>query len=224
MINKKAFTLTELLVALGIIGAVAAISIPGLINNMNKHIYTTKLKGTIQTFKQTIDAELLAKKTTTLELTDFRSPNLLFRNHFDTVKICGYDDSTCWPNMQYKTLNGGTYELVRQYTAKLRNGMTILYNWIESDQTFNGDTVYLEIFIDLNGSDRPNIVGRDFFQFYISTKGKITENTSLQALEDQEATEDSTGKALHLLRAQCLNGQPDRCYSSIIQNGWIMSY
>lgn len=225
MTNKKAFTLTELLVAVGIIGAIAAVSIPSLMNNINKQIYTTRLKGITQTFKQTIDAQLLAKRTSTLENTDFSSPSQLFNNHFDTVKYCTYDDSSCWPDMNYRTLNGGTTEIIRQSTAKLRNGTTILYNEISSDQIVDGDTVYQEVYVDLNGADKPNIVGRDLFSFYISKRGKIHASFTLKSYEDQDGSNGGEAiKALHIYRNNCLSGQPQDCYGSIVNNGWRMSY
>ncbi len=42
--NKSAFTLTELLIALGVIGAIAAISIPSLMSTINNKIHATELK------------------------------------------------------------------------------------------------------------------------------------------------------------------------------------
>ena len=44
-INKKAFTLAEILITLGIIGVIAAITIPALINKTkNKELHTAFLK------------------------------------------------------------------------------------------------------------------------------------------------------------------------------------
>ena len=40
---KKAFTLAEVLITLGVIGVVAAMTIPALITAHNKHVIETKL-------------------------------------------------------------------------------------------------------------------------------------------------------------------------------------
>ena len=43
--NKKAFTLTELLLALAVVGAVAALSIPALLENINRKVLASQLKN-----------------------------------------------------------------------------------------------------------------------------------------------------------------------------------
>ena len=50
--NKKAFTLAEVLITLGIIGIVAAMTIPNLIANVNGHRFRSQFKKTISTLNQ----------------------------------------------------------------------------------------------------------------------------------------------------------------------------
>ena len=50
--NKKAFTLAEVLITLGIIGVVAAMTIPNLIANVNGQRYRSQFKKTISTLNQ----------------------------------------------------------------------------------------------------------------------------------------------------------------------------
>ncbi|MDE6138752.1 MAG: type II secretion system GspH family protein, partial [Candidatus Gastranaerophilales bacterium] len=49
-----AFTLAEVLITLGIIGVVAAMTIPNLISNYQKHIVETNLKETYSILQQTM--------------------------------------------------------------------------------------------------------------------------------------------------------------------------
>ena len=49
---KKAFTLAEVLITLGIIGVVAAMTIPVLLVNTTSQKYRSKLKKTISTLSQ----------------------------------------------------------------------------------------------------------------------------------------------------------------------------
>ena len=51
---RKAFTLAEVLITLGIIGIVAAMTIPGLITNIQHRDYSAKLKKFYSTIKQAI--------------------------------------------------------------------------------------------------------------------------------------------------------------------------
>lgn len=49
---KLGFTLAEVLITLGIIGIVAAITIPNLITNYQKHVTVTKLQRAISVLNQ----------------------------------------------------------------------------------------------------------------------------------------------------------------------------
>ena len=52
MIGKKAFTLAEVLITLGIIGVVAAMSIPTLIANINSAKFSSQFKKSFATLNQ----------------------------------------------------------------------------------------------------------------------------------------------------------------------------
>ena len=63
MINKKAFTLTELLIALGIIGAIAAMAIPSTINKIHNNTLATSLKSNVAAIQQIVSDQLVLKRT-----------------------------------------------------------------------------------------------------------------------------------------------------------------
>ena len=50
----NAFTLAEILITLGIIGVVAALTVPSLIQNHKKHVIETKLKHVYSIMNQAI--------------------------------------------------------------------------------------------------------------------------------------------------------------------------
>lgn len=54
MFMKKGFTLAEVLITIGIIGVVAAITIPGLITTYKKHVLETKMKEFYSIFNQSL--------------------------------------------------------------------------------------------------------------------------------------------------------------------------
>ena len=76
----KAFTLTELLVALGIIGAIAALSIPSLMNAINNRMMATQIKSNVTAIQQLISDQLVLHKTKTLEDTDIASATAFYSN------------------------------------------------------------------------------------------------------------------------------------------------
>ena len=54
--NKAAFTLAEVLITLGIIGVVAAMTLPSLVNKINMHHYIAQLKSDYSILSQTQSA------------------------------------------------------------------------------------------------------------------------------------------------------------------------
>ncbi|MBQ8458562.1 type II secretion system protein, partial [bacterium] len=54
MKNKKAFTLAEVLITLGVIGVVAAMTIPTLMTNIRAAQYRNKFKKTVSTLSQAV--------------------------------------------------------------------------------------------------------------------------------------------------------------------------
>ena len=68
MLRKKAFTLTELLIALSIVGAIAALSIPALIEDVNRRLLVNQLKNTVVTVQQLVDQQLIENNTKNLQV------------------------------------------------------------------------------------------------------------------------------------------------------------
>lgn len=223
--KKQAFTLTELLVALGIIGAIAALSIPSLLNNIHSRMLTTQLRSTVESIQQLATDQLVEHKTKTLEDTDFNNPaNILSETHFNITKSCtsGSAQKDCWKistsvptneRVTYKTINGGTGTVAAAQSAKLKNGVLISYYL--SDQTLNGvtDDKVIGIFdIDVNGNDKPNIIGRDFFSVFVTKKGKLVDYKEVNGITN-----------LDTLKSNCKNGT-GWCFGVIMEDGWKMDY
>ena len=88
--NKRfAFTLSELLLSLIIVGVVAIITVPVLINNVQKKLFATQVKNFVAQIEQLAQDEMISHRTRNLFDTDFASPlTLLTSKHFDIVKSC----------------------------------------------------------------------------------------------------------------------------------------
>lgn len=211
-INNKAFTLTELLVALGIIGAIAAISIPSLMTRIQNRMFVTNLKSTTEAIKLLADKQLITSSTRSLRNTDFDNPtSLLSTNNFNIVSTCSSASTSCWKTTNYRTIkNTNTASVTRSTnipTAKLKNGATLGYS--KAPEAV-GSLYQGSFYIDLNGDDLPNIVGRDYFTFYITTDGKIRPIPT----GTLEANSTET----------CISGAANVCYGLIVENGWKMPY
>lgn len=224
--NKLAFTLTELLIALGVIGAIAAISIPSLMSTINNRIHATELKNTVASIQQLISDQMVAHKTKNLEDTDFANPALLLtENNFSIVKKCTDATSAkndCWKIgttgvRTYKSLNGSSITPWNgaNYTVVTKNGAILAYT-LREIYTTDGDKIIGYFRVDVNGSDSPNISGRDYFTFYVTKSGKIVDHYATQTNGDS-ATIDTKIEA-------CMRGTLGTCYGAVVDSGWKITY
>lgn len=179
--NKKAFTLAEVLITLGIIGVVAAMTIPTLINK-----YYEK-----QTVTKVIEIQSIISQALKLVEEDYDTPenwglSTGYYTKDDAEKIgeimkralkisldCGTSDiqGICLPSTPYKNLNGGAsrdYRTNGTYKVVLTNGVAMWFG------VANGRQV--DFFFDTNGKAKPNVVGRDLFAVtYIFDKGLVVD-------------------------------------------------
>lgn len=234
MIRQKAFTLTELLIALAIVGAIAALTIPSLLEDINRRVTANQLKNVIVTVQQLMNEELINKNTKSLANTDFASVGDLY-NHFTNATICG-STNPCWgPNIESSNNYRSLKELkaTRSYPGantggrKLKNGVSILYQLTTSndeytaqtidDGTPEGDKCYGLFYIDINGKDKPNIIGRDLFAFRITEKGNITYGTSCNGKTNTQSDET-------LLNYCKEGGTLTACTALIQRHNWRITY
>ena len=182
--KKSAFTLTELLIALTIIGAISAMAIPNLIDGLHKRTLVAQVKGMYGTIQEIAREQLIVKNTKNLLDTDFASPaKLITDKNFQIAKICK-NGKDCW-SATYKRLSDKAVttrvtdeKIDTGKSVILKNG-TILTYTTNLTTTYpvlpDGDKVIGMFRIDVTGSEKPNIIGRDVFWFLITRKGKVVD-------------------------------------------------
>ncbi len=211
---KKGFTLAEVLITLGIIGVVAAITIPGLMTTHKKHVTGAKLKKAVSTINQAI--KLSENENGELETWDKSLPKeefvkKYFSPYMKIMKICTVQD-TCG----YGTGNAWSYLNGTQganYNSPFNNGRTpfigmdgILYAFGFSPQSLSTDNDKI-IIIDINGSEKPNKFGQDVF-FLIRNE------------EADSVTPYGANKGA-VIKTDCSpKGTGMYCAAWIYQNGW----
>ena len=196
-LKRKAFTLTELLVSLAIIGTVAVFAIPPLMNDIHTKVYLNMVKNMSVTIEQLAGDQLLNKRSHNLSDTDFGSAaELLSSKHFARVDTGNGLLTSKYKNFknEEKTVTG-----IDGYSILLKNGVILVYSPAteESDNKIAGTFI-----MDANGNDGPNFIGKDLFVFDITKKGKIVSGTN-----------DNTYNA-------CAGGNPRACYGYVVNNGW----
>lgn len=187
----KAFTLSEVLLVLSVIGVIAALTIPSLINNINNATSIAQLKKVYSTLQQAFilvqtdnggSIIPVFQNDTTTNYGNGSAMNT-FLTKMNYIKNCG-NAMGCWHNSNVYNLNravnvsswdttsNGSFE-----KAVLSDG-TFMLIWVMSTNcTFNQGTgplnnaVCARLEVDLNGPNGPNIRGRDHFLFWITQTG-----------------------------------------------------
>lgn len=180
--SKIAFTLAEVLITLGIIGVVAAMTMPSLIQSYKEKATVTAVKQSYSIFAQalkmvTIDNPDLSALTDS-SLSAKENSQIMFNEiskHIKKVKSCDVDKN-CMGNTYYLNLNNEKVSNWDTYnnlvTGVLANGTSF---WILSlPASISGEETYAgQIGIDINGNKRPNKFGVDFFWFTFNKNGEL---------------------------------------------------
>ena len=190
---KEAFTLAEVLISLTIIGVVAAITVPSLVNSYHDKMYRSALK---KEFSVISNAFNLAKK---YEYNDYEEwshkdsnvesiyENYLYiKKYLYVLRDCK-DKVGCWSQDLTKDASGKTISNATEkgignslVTFTLNDGTNVCldyYNQSDIKKSFGVEKNLLEnplaIWVDVNGDKRPNRSGRDVFSFVLTSKGVV---------------------------------------------------
>ena len=177
--KKVAFTLAEVLITLGIIGVVAAITIPGLINNYKANKLRTQFLKSYSTIQQAF--KLMQEDDVSLDPTTYATSTYYktFMKYLQAPTDCGLGDKKIYPCAYirnsadpafkyYKTLDGANASMAYFDDGQiaLQDGTLLMFENF-SDIT-DGDPTRVYISVDLNGAKNPpNRWGYDLFTFQL---------------------------------------------------------
>ena len=180
-----AFTLAEVLITLGIIGVVAAMTMPSLITAKQE-------KATISTIKKNYsifaNALLMAQNDNgelyTWGITkDADGLNLVSSNLKPYLKIiedCGVGEkSDCAPgdNGKFKDLTGRKrtedFSSSDYYSFRLNDGTAVAIQLKKKAECISSESSCMNFYIDTNGKKYPNTLGKDIFYFDGYGNGKL---------------------------------------------------
>lgn len=219
---KKAFTLAEILITLGIIGVVAAITISNLVANYQKKVTVERLKTAYNIFSNAIERAqedygnpIIVPKDIGNDTTKMSA--LYFEPYIKDISP--YPPKTVivvkCPDKKTRALgfSGGNYEDPKC----LANG--ICY------KIYRHGTGYITFTIDLNGPKGPNIMGRDVFQFdmtdYNIDKFCLYGGGHNCIVAPHPYIEGSWSAFGRTIDGSCnKNSNGSTCASKIIRDGW----
>ena len=236
--KRAAFTLAEVLITLGIIGVVAAMTMPSLIANYQKKVWVNQLKKSVsvleQGFQKMLADDGVDKLTDTSVWANLHGmssilfsdgmieENVKFANSLKQYFKCN-DQLLNYAN-KYMSMPAGHVNDVylgdKSYNIILADGSMITYETVISGDTrrYLGDDIAANIVIDVNGIKTPNTYGRDVFVFDLSESGNLIP----RGIDDWK--DDPLLCGVPGNKESVLNSDGDGCAARIIENGWVMDY
>ena len=164
------FTLTEVLITLGIIGVVAAMTIPTLVNNYQKNVYTTSFKKAVSSLENAVKMVEVSNNCigTECATSAVAFQELLFRQFSGATWINEVNQDLCNHVSLSYYYDGSNTEGPRNFCQDQgpgTNGFVTIDGMLitAADQGIGGGWI-----LDTNGTKKgPNIMGRDIWNFYI---------------------------------------------------------
>ena len=172
---KRGFTLAEVLITLGVIGVVAAVTMPTVIKNYQKKQTVTQLKKAYSKLSQAIsmaqkDLGLMedwdfANFPTAADRAQYFYDNAL-KPYLKIVKYCAPSSNNCWEDDSY-TLTRTKYtqlnNAVQGHNSFITTSGYSVFYWLHGGGTGGW------FFVDLNGTKEPNTLGKDIFVFMLDS-------------------------------------------------------
>ena len=213
--NSKAFTLAEVLIALVIIGVVAAITVPSILQNTQRNEIVSKVKKADSVLKQSLYKIAMNEG---LPVGDFSSMSEddffnAFTKTVNVSKLCTNGKLGCFTTNNFKYLNGGTSPYNFNRTNSLVTTDGIAYGWNRKSENGNEDycagkgltsedkeNCIGRFIVDINGSSPPNHYGYDVFFWTIVNKKGIVATGSGDNSADCNRTSKGLNCAAKVLR------------------------
>ena len=207
----------------GIIGVVAALTLPTLISNYQKKAQVTQLKKTVNIVSNGMKKILADNEVESLNDTWLYDAVIGFwvtpeaeKHYKQYFNIIGKDSiSHSW---KYSTIEGnGGFTYGAGSVFKLTDGSQIFF---QRDSQYPDKYI---VTIDINTIDKaPNILGKDFFIMVFDSNGNILN----QLVQSHPSHSHSSGSTQ--IYHDCRNGSNDihaiSCFEAIMNDNWEINY
>ena len=223
---EKAFSMSEVLITVAIVGIISVLTIPVFISAVAEKKQVTSMLIAYSLLKSATKDILLENSgsmayaaSTTTELRN------AYCSHLNCLKTC--DTGSC-ENIAYSSsvnnLLGIAYTPALSGSgAVLSNGMAILIVSVDTEcddsrYQYNGANAACgQIIVDINGTEFPNIVGRDIFEFIPYEFGLVPYGTEDSDINWKDGDSCSVSASSGDFRGA-------GCAARIIEQGNMMDY
>ena len=200
----RGFTLAEVLLTLTIVGVVAAMTMPVLINKISDKVLETQRKKAQAVLANGIDLMFAHGK-----VDYYRQTRLAKCERIDCIAAeIKKEFKVAEDSLTSKDISEGAYTIDDEefnvwqdskfaYLFKTPDGIT--YGLLEPDKEFDG----LVVVADINGTKGPNKGGKDLCTFKFGTQGEIASSTTSCGLDGYEVNRCSVNNLAACDAASC---------------------
>lgn len=224
---KKGFTLAEVLITLGVIGIVASLTLPNVLNNFNNKTQVAQLQRTYNMLANAVTQLMADEQVDSLvqsSLSSTEGRDAFMFKYLKVQKDCGNSPSNCFSN-SYQTWNRSETVTMDLNSDKFKSplgGQSTDFKCVVVDTGASiclstiGNS-YSRVVVDTNGAASPNLCGRDLFKFNVFSDGR------LGTFNKGAAGAFAMYAAGHNEYTYC-QGFVDGCFDQIVSSGWKMNY
>ena len=225
--KKAAFTLAEVLITLGIIGIVAAMTLPMLVAKYQKLVVTTQLK---RVYSLLSNIELMAIEehgdrknweypiSTRDEDGNYVPPPIsnaeFFKRYYESyIRTSGVRDRNNNDKYNFQNYNGITSGLNganQKSFFRLSDG-TCVFGWSNNQ--------FVTLTVDINCEKKPNIIGHDVFDI-ATVRDTGRQTFKLEPPLPMGKNETRQNLIDNCKGANYNGGFPNRCFTLFVYDGW----
>lgn len=170
-VKKAAFTLTEVLLAVLIVGIIAAMVLPAIITKYQDKVLGSAFNREIHSLQDSINSLVAVENKSTFSETSIATDTETYMKKYLRVsKYCGTSGKDCFAEKYYEYQNHEK----KAYTPSFNGTCSILKNGTSVCLSVNGNNI--DMLIDVNGPKAPNVFGRDLRAYTYSVKDKTGYN------------------------------------------------
>ena len=205
--KKHGFTLAEVLITLGIVGVVAALTAPALVMSSRNEANAARLSVVVSNLENAFSSILVKENADSLfntnlaaqssnragfagniagymHINGFRTDNTkenIVKVYYGNIMPQGMGENGTGNGKSVRSDMGSGKD--KAHVIELKNGATVFINVNTSQPLSETDkqaimnaggglfNQFADVFIDVNGVNSPNTVGRDLFGFYLGDNG-----------------------------------------------------
>lgn len=199
--KKFAFTLTEVLIALAIVGVIAGMVLPAIVNKFHTDSLSRSEKRMKQTLETAVKGLLVTenKNDTTQTMlyvnndnaSSYANSSMAFmKKYLKISRTCTASNITteCFAPRYYDyAANNRRVNYTPSYSQKYKSACATLKNGAAiCMKPGTPSSKPIEVLVDLNGRKGPNVKGRDLVEFSISQISSRVRSTSIEKIEDEQ--------------------------------------